>query len=224
MAKLASSALTTPVNSLREDRLRDAERSQATILQAALDEFSEHGLGGARMDRMAERAGLNKRLIYYYFGDKDSLFQTVLERSYQDIRLAEHELHLEDLPPLTALKRLVEFTWTYYLDHPEFLTLLNSANLHKARHLSQPERAQALNSPLVEMLARILERGREEGSLRGGIDPIQLYISIAGLAYFYLSNSHTLGTIFGRNLLSPRARNERLSHMCDVIIGYAAAA
>ncbi len=224
MAKLASSALTIPVNRLREDRLRDAERSQATILQAALDEFSEHGLGGARMDRMAERAGLNKRLIYYYFGDKDSLFQTVLERSYQDIRLAEHELHLEDLPPLTALKRLVEFTWTYYLDHPEFLTLLNSANLHKARHLSQPERAQALNSPLVEMLARILERGREEGSLRGGIDPIQLYISIAGLAYFYLSNSHTLGTIFGRNLLSARAQNERLSHMCDVIIGYAAAA
>jgi AcrR family transcriptional regulator len=224
MAKLASSALTTPANSLREDRLRDAERSQATILQAAIDEFSEYGLGGARMDRMAERAGLNKRLIYYYFGDKDSLFQAVLERSYQDIRLAEHELHLEDLPPLTALKRLVEFTWTYYLDHPEFLTLLNSANLHKARHLSQPERAQALNSPLVEMLARILERGRKEGSLRGGIDPIQLYISIAGLAYFYLSNSHTLGTIFGRNLLSARARNERLSHMCDVIIGYAAAA
>jgi AcrR family transcriptional regulator len=224
MAKLASSALTTSVNSLREDRLRDAERSQATILQAAIDEFSEYGLGGARMDRMAERAGLNKRLIYYYFGDKDSLFQAVLERSYQDIRLAEHELHLEDLPPLTALKRLVEFTWTYYLDHPEFLTLLNSANLHKARHLSQPERAQALNSPLVEMLARILERGRREGSLRGGIDPIQLYISIAGLAYFYLSNSHTLGTIFNRNLLSAKARNERLSHMCDVIVGYATTA
>jgi AcrR family transcriptional regulator len=224
MAKLASSPLITPANSLREDRLRDSERSQATILQAALVEFSEHGLGGARMDRMAERAGLNKRLIYYYFGDKDSLFQAVLERSYQDIRLAEHELHLEDLPPLTALKRLVEFTWTYYLDHPEFLTLLNSANLHKARHLSQPERAQALNSPLIEMLARILERGRKEGSLRGGIDPIQLYISIAGLAYFYLSNSHTLGTIFGRNLLSAKARHERLSHMCDVIVGYAATA
>jgi AcrR family transcriptional regulator len=210
--------------STKDDRQRDAERSQAIILQAALDEFAEHGLGGARMDRIAQRAGLNKRLIYYYFQDKDQLFQAVLESSYQNIRQAEHALHLEDLPPLTALRRLVEFTWNYYLEHPEFLTLLNSANLHKARHLSQPERAQSLNSPLIQMLADILERGRIEGTLRGGIDPIQLYISIAGMAYFYLSNNHTLGTIFKRNLLSAKARNERLSHMCEVIVGYATAA
>jgi AcrR family transcriptional regulator len=224
MAKPASKPSSASMQSAREDRQRDAERSQAAILQAALNEFSEFGLGGARMDRIAQRTGLNKRLIYYYFEDKDKLFQAVLERSYQDIRQAEHELHLEDLPPLNALRRLVEFTWNYYLDHPEFLTLLNSANLHKARHLAQPERAQTLNSPLVEMLARILERGRKDGTLRGGIDPIQLYISIAGLAYFYLSNNHTLSTIFGRNLLSAKARNERLSHMCDVITGYATAA
>lgn len=205
---------------LPEERVRDADRSQSTILAAARDEFAEFGLGGARMDRIAERAGLNKRLIYYYFQDKETLFQAVLEQSYRDIREAERQLNLLELRPSEALRRLVEFTWTYYLDHPEFLTLLNSANLHKGRHLQQSHRARELNSPLIEMLAQILERGRQDGSFRGGVDPLQLYISIAGMAYFYLSNNHTLSAIFGRDLLTAKARQERLTHMCDVILGY----
>ena len=203
-----------------EERLRDADRSQSTILAAARDEFAECGLGGARVDRIAERAGLNKRLIYYYFEDKESLFQAVLEQAYRDIRTEEMKLRLTDLEPAAAVRRLIEFTWDYYLAHPEFITLLNSANLHKARHLAESKRARELNSPLVETLATVLERGRRDGSFRGGVDPVQLYVSIAGLAYFYLSNSHTLSAIFGRDLLAPKARSERLSHMSDVILGY----
>ena len=203
-----------------EERVRDADRSQSTILAAARDEFAEYGLGGARVDRIAERAGLNKRLIYYYFEDKEKLFQAVLEQTYRDIRDRERELHLEDLDPVDAVKRLVEFTWNYYLEHPEFLTLLNSANLHRARHLQGSRRARELNSPLIETLALILERGRRAGVFRGGVDPVQLYVSIAGLSYFYLSNNHTLSAIFGRDLLAPKARTERLSHMSDVILGY----
>ncbi len=203
-----------------EERLRDADRSQATILAAARDEFAEHGLGGARMDRIAERAGLNKRLIYYYFEDKEKLFQAVLEQAYLDIRENERKLNLLEVAPTEALRRLVEFTWRYYLDHPEFLTLLNSANLHRARHLEGSERVREMNSPLIATLGEVLERGRKEGTFRGGVDPVQLYVSIAGLSYFYLSNSHTLSAIFGRDLLSAKARNERLAHMCDVILGY----
>lgn len=203
-----------------EERLRDADRSQSTILAAARDEFAEYGLGGARMDRIAERAALNKRLIYYYFEDKEKLFQAVLEQAYRDIREQEMQLRLQDLEPPAAVRRLIEFTWDYYLTHPEFMTLLNSANLHKARHLAESRRARELNSPLIETLAAVLERGRQQGSFRGGVDPVQLYVSIAGLAYFYLSNCHTLSAIFGRDLLSPKARNERLSHMTDVILGY----
>src|SRR4051812_1313591 len=203
-----------------EERTRDADRSQSTILAAACDEFAEHGLGGARVDRIAERAGLNKRLIYYYFADKEQLFEAVLEQVYRDIRDEERKLRLTELEPATAVRRLIEFTWEYYLEHPEFITLLNSANLHKARHLSESKRARELNSPVIETLATVLERGRKEGSFRGGVDPVQLYVSIAGLSYFYLSNSHTLSAIFGRDLLSPKARSERLSHMTDVILGY----
>jgi AcrR family transcriptional regulator len=204
-----------------DDKQRDAERSQTAILSSAREEFAAFGLGGGRMDRIAQRAGLNKRLIYYYFTDKDQLFQSVLEQTYRDIREAEQKLKLQELEPPLAMRRLVEFTWNYYLQHPEFLTLLNSANLHRGRHLQSSPQARALNSPLVEMLAVLLERGRKDGSFRGGIDPVQLYVSIAGLAYFYLSNNATLSAIFDRDLMSPKAKNERLSHMCDVILGYA---
>jgi AcrR family transcriptional regulator len=207
-------------NTVPEERMRDADRSQSTILAAARDEFAEYGLGGARMDRIAERAGLNKRLIYYYFEDKEKLFQAVLEQAYRDIREEEVKLRLLELEPAAAVRRLIEFTWDYYLAHPEFMTLLNSANLHKARHLVDSERARELNSPLVETLAAVLERGRREGKFRGGVDPVQLYVSIAGLSYFYLSNNPTLSAIFGRDLLAPKARSERLSHMSDVILGY----
>lgn len=201
-------------------KTRDAERSRAIILNAALKEFALFGLGGARIDRIAERSSLNKRLIYYYFTDKDQLFQAVLESAYEQIREKEKELNLQSLEPTAAVRTLVEFTWNYYLEHPEFLTLLNSANLHKARHIQESPNARALNSPLIELLGAILEKGRLSGEFRGGIDPVQLYVSIAALSYFYLSNNFTLSSIFGRDLMSPKAKSERLSHMCEVILGY----
>jgi AcrR family transcriptional regulator len=203
-----------------EPRLRDADRSQQAILDAAREEFALLGLAGARVDSIAERAGLNKRLIYYYFSSKDNLFLAVLESAYANIREAEKELHLLDLPPAEAVRRLMEFTWNYYLEHPEFITLLNSANLHQARHLEKSKRVREMNSPVIQTLGDILERGRKEGVFRGGVDPVHLYISIAGIAYFYLSNNYTLSAIFGRDLMTRKARSERLSHMCDVILGY----
>ncbi|SEA49275.1 TetR family transcriptional regulator [Variovorax sp. YR216] len=203
-----------------EPRSRDADRSQLAILASARDEFSQRGLAGARMDSIAERAGLNKRLIYYYFGSKDDLFLAVLEGTYADIREAEQRLHLEDVEPVEAIRRLVSFTWHYYLEHPEFITLLNSENLHRAVHLKRSERIQEMNSPLIKLLDDVLERGRRGDVFRNGIDPVQLYISIASLCYFYLSNNDTLSTIFGRNLRSPKAMAQRLSHMTDLVLGY----
>ena len=203
-----------------DPRTRDAERSREAILAAARDEFADHGLGGARVERIAERSALNKRLIYYYFENKESLFRAVLEQTYLDIREAEQKLHLVDLPPADAVRRLTEFTWNYYLEHPEFLTLLNSENLHRGRHLESSSHIRELNTPLIETLGQILERGRVAGLFRGGVDPVQLYISIAALSYFYLSNNHTLSAIFGRNLLTPKACSERLSHICEVVLGY----
>ncbi len=199
---------------------RDPERTRARILEAAKAEFAAHGLGGARVDRIAAVAHANKRMLYYYFGNKDDLFIAVLEEAYADIRAAEVALHLTQIDPPEAIRRLIAFTWEYYLEHPEFLTLLNSANLHKARHLEQSLKVRSMHSPFVAMIDEILERGRKSGVFRAGVDPVQLYISIAGLSYFYLGNNHTLSAIFSRDLLAPRAKAERLAHMCDLVLGY----
>lgn len=201
-------------------RSRDADRSQRDILDAALQEFAEHGLGGARMDRIAQRAGLNKRLIYYYFQHKEGLFVAVLERAYEGIRHEEQLLNMSQVEPIEAIRRLIAFTWNYYIAHPEFLTLLNSENLHRARHLKQSAKVRRMHSPLVSTLADVLERGHRSGLFRAGVDPVQLYISIAGLSYFYLGNCHTLSTIFDRDLMGARPKVERLSHMTDLVLGY----
>ncbi|MCU0804239.1 MAG: TetR family transcriptional regulator [Burkholderiales bacterium] len=205
-------------------RARDPERTRTSILDAATREFARHGLGGARVDRIAERAGANKRMLYYYFGDKDTLFRAVLEHVYGRIRAAEQQLRLLDVPPAEGVRRLVEFTWQYYLAHPEFITLLNSENLHRARHLRRSRHIGAMNSPLIATLSEILERGAAAGAFRRGVDPLQLYVSIAALAYFFLSNNQTLSAVFGRDLATPAARAERLAHMIDVVLGYLAAA
>ena len=203
-----------------EIRSRDADRTREEILRAAMAEFAGHGFGGARMGAIAERSGVDKKLIYYYFAGKDELFLAVLEQTYADIRAAERELHLEASDPLEAIRSLVAFTWRYYLAHPEFLALLNSENMHRAGHLKRSHRIRQMNSPLIEVLADVLVRGEQSGELRPGIDPMQLYISIAGLAYFYLSNKHTLGTIFGRDLMAKGALDGRLSHMTEVVRRY----
>ena len=212
--------MTTLALSPPETRTRDADRTQQAILRAAVAEFSDAGLGGARVERIAERAGVNKRLLYYYFGSKDDLFLAVLEQTYADIREAEKALRLENLEPATAIRRLVEFTWDYYLANPHFLTLLNSENLHKAAHLKRSSRIRELNSPLVELLGDVLRRGQSAELFRGGVDAVQLYISIASLCYFYLSNNATLSTIFGRDLHKPAALAERLSHVTEIVLGY----
>ena len=157
-------------------------------------------------------------MLYYYFASKENLFLAALEASYEQIRSAERSLDLEHRDPREAVKRLVGFTWRYYLDHPEFMTLLNSENLHKGRHVRRSRRVRELHSPLVGTLRDILQRGERKGLFRRGVDPIQLYISIAGEGYFYLSNRYTLSRIFGRDLMSQRALRTRAAHITKTIL------
>jgi AcrR family transcriptional regulator len=201
-------------------RIRQPERTRGQILEAATAEFSARGLGGARVDSIAHAAGVNKRMLYHYFGNKEDLFLAVLERAYEKIRGQESALRLANLPPAEAMRKLVRFTFNYFVDNQYFVALLNSENLHRARHIRRSGRAAAINSPVIGILERLLKRGRKEGAFRGGVDAVQLYISIAGVAYFYFSNIHTLSTIFARDLNSPAALAEREKHVTDVILGY----
>lgn len=199
---------------------RNPAKNQERILKAATAEFARAGLGGARVDRIAERAGANKRMLYYYYGNKEALFLAVMEASYERIRSAERGLHLAEVDPEEGIRRLVEFTWAYYLKNPEFLTLLNSENLHKARHIRRSKNIPAMHSPFVATIEDLLRRGVRAGKFRRGVDAVQLYISIASLSYFYQSNRHTLSTVFARDLFAPRHRAERLKHMVDLVLGY----
>jgi AcrR family transcriptional regulator len=199
---------------------RDPAKNQERILKAATAEFARYGLGGARVDRIAERAGANKRMLYYYYGNKEALFLAVMEASYERIRSAERSLKLGEIDPEQGIRRLVEFTWAYYLKNPEFLTLLNSENLHKARHIKRSKNIPAMHSPFVAMIEDLLKRGVRAGKFRRGVDAVQLYISIASLSYFYQSNRHTLSTVFARDLFAPRHRAERLKHMVELVLGY----
>ena len=160
---------------------RDPARTRERILQAAIGEFSEKGLDGARVDEIARRSRANKRLIYHYFGNKEELFLAVLEHAYDDIRLAEASLNLDGLDPETAMRRLTEFSFDYSASNPHFIHLVNCENLYGARHLQQSKRILKLNSPVIEMLRRILDRGQREGVFRSDVDPLQLYVSIAAL-------------------------------------------
>jgi len=223
MTPIVRTAVATPVAGRRRKpapprATRDAKRTEAGILAAATEEFARHGLGGARVDRIAERARSNKRMIYYYFGNKDDLFLAVLENAYAGIRRAEERLDLLNTDPVDGVRRLIEFTWKYFTDHPEFLVLLNSENLHEARHLRRSQQILGMNSPLIETLTVLLRRGHRSGEFRAKVDPLQLYISIAGLCFFYLSNSATLSVIFGRDLLKKEARDERLDHMVALVL------
>ena len=197
--------------------VRDAEATRRRILQAARAEFARHGLGGARIERIADAARTNKRMLYYYFGNKEGLFLAALEATYDDIRAAERKLNLEALAPLEAIERLARFTWDYFVSHPEFMMLLNSENLHRARHLKKSKQIHAMNSPLIATVAKILKRGEREGTVRPGVDALQLYISIAALAYFYLSNASTLSVTFGRDVLSKGEMRERIEHIVELV-------
>lgn len=203
---------------LDKPKTRDAVATRARILSAAKQEFAEFGLGGARVDVIAERAKANKRMIYHYFGSKEALFQTVLEHAYVDIRTAEQELALDHLAPAEALRKLVTFTWEYYLDNPEFLTLVNSENLHNARHLQNSEIVPVISRKFVSMVGSLLERGVAEGSFRPGIDPVQLNITIAAIGYYYLTNRFTGAIVFGKDLMQRKALDERLQFNIETIM------
>jgi AcrR family transcriptional regulator len=157
-------------------------------------------------------------MLYYHVGKKDDLYLAVLEGAYEKIRVEERGLDLEHLDPPKAIERLIDFTWNYFIRNPEFLALLNTENLARARHLKRSTKVKSMHSPFVEMIRTVVRRGVESGDFQVAVDPVQLYISIAALCFFYLSNSATLSVIFGRDLLTKEAKDERLDHMVALVL------
>ena len=199
-------------------RKRDSSATKKRILDAAKKEFSNKGLSGARMDEIALKSKANKRMIYHYFGNKEALFLKTLEDAYVEIRSAEQGLNLIELDPEDALITLVKFTWDYYLKNPEFITLVNSENLHKGKHLKKSKIIEDISNKFVSMVGAILDKGVESGQFRAGIDPVQLNITIAAIGYYYLTNKHTGAIVYQRELDSKDAYDERLNFNIETIL------
>jgi TetR/AcrR family transcriptional regulator len=199
-------------------RRRDPVATRRKLLAAARREFAKNGLAGARVDEIADRAGVNKQLVYHYFGDKDALYLAVLEWVYEEIRAQERKLNLEGLRPERAIKKLIESSFDHLAAHPDFIVLLNDENRGGATHVRGSRKLEAMHSPLVSLVSKILAEGVRTGAFRQGINPVQLYISIAGLSYFFFSNTPTLSAIFGKDLASAAAKRARRKHVVDLVL------
>lgn len=203
-----------------KDARRDAESTKEKILAAAMAEFSEYGDTGARMDRIAERAGANKALIYSYFGNKEELYAVVLREAYLQIREGERELDLAKLDPKGAIVELLRFTAYHFHDNPWFMRLLNTENQRRGQTIRTMEDVAELNSHLVVLLREILDRGEAEGVFRKGVDPVELYLSIAGFFYFPLANSYTLSVVFKPGIDTEAWLKERVRHAEEMVLAF----
>jgi len=199
---------------------RNATVSRENILMAAMAEFSEHGYNGARIDRIVKRAAVSKNLAYHYFDSKEDLFLQVMERMYARMRQHHSDLKIQGMSPVDGMKQLVRHTYAHFVEYPEVISLLNTENLHKAVHIKGSKRILELYDPLTQVIGDLLNRGVTDGVFRKGVDPMQLYITISGLGYFYLSNQFTLGTVFRTELVSSEQLKVREEHIIDVVLGY----
>jgi TetR/AcrR family transcriptional regulator, upper aerobic nicotinate degradation pathway regulator len=182
---------------------RDADLTRARILKAARNEFMRHGYSGARIERISRTGRSSDRMIYYYFGSKEALYLEVLEGVYSELGAAESRLELDEAQPLEALRTLIAFTWNYYLAHPEFVALLSNENLQRGRHINKSLTVAQLSRPVLEILGRILDEGARQGVFRPGLDVRHVYVTLAALGYFYLSNRFTLSSFLGADLMQP---------------------
>jgi AcrR family transcriptional regulator len=202
MATSSPRRTTATAASAKRPRQRElaAQSTQESILRAATKIFAKHGFAGGRIDQISKAANSHDRMIYYYFGNKEELFIAVIEDAYRRFNEAESKVVLNLDDPVEDMQTLVRFMWTYYQQHPEFITLLNSENLHRGKHISKSMRAREYSSPAISLMGRVLAKGAETGVFRADLRARDIYLMSAALAYFYLSNRFTLSAFLGEDL------------------------
>jgi AcrR family transcriptional regulator len=219
MASLLTTARTTArTTAMRKPKAPEANR--AHILAAATDEFAARGFDGASMDAIAARTSTTRALINYYYGSKEKLYLAVLERVYAEIRDAERALNLDHLPPVEAIRCIVEFTYNYYVEHPYFVRLVVAENQAKGRHMKRSRALRTVNRPIVETLSGVIARGQEDGTFRRDVDPLDVHMAIAALGIFNVANQYTFGTIFQRPMGAGGDIAGRRARVADMILSW----
>lgn len=199
---------------------QNPEAVRADILRVATEEFARAGLAGARMDEIAARTRTSKRMIYYYFGDKEGLYRAVLEQAYRDMRMGEQELALDDLPPEAALRKLVVYSFEHHWRNSGFIRLVMTENMHEGAYMQVSDEIQELNRSAIERVREVYERGVATGVFREGLDPLQLHWIISGLSFFNRSNRATFGLIFGASLFTAEGQQSLCDEVVEVVLRY----
>lgn len=198
----------------------EEDGTRTRILNVAIQEFSRLGLSGARIDEIAAETGANKGMIYYYFGNKEGLYVAALEESYTRFRQIEHGFHLDQLPPVPALRALVGSTFDYHAQHPEFIRMVMTENIHNGEYIRKIPTLKAINKPAIGLLEGLCARGVAEGVFRPDVDPVDLHMSISALSFYNVSNQHTFSFIFGRDLKAAEVHARRREAVVDMILRY----
>ncbi len=199
---------------------RDAVATRERLLKAALAEFCEKGLGGARTAGIAARAKCNIRMLYHYFGNKEGIYLASLELVHAQLRAREEELDLLHLDPAAGIAALVEFTYDHILAHQEFIKMICSENTQQGKFLRRLKSVPQGAMPLVKSIETLLRRGRKQGIFRKRVNPVQLYVSILSLSYVHISNRHTLSITFGQDLTDGKWLAARRKHVRDMVLGF----
>lgn len=194
--------------------------NRSRIIKAAMDEFAARGFKGASKDAIAARTHTTRALINYYFGSKEKVYLAVLEHVYSEIRQAESLLDLDHLAPVDAIRRIVEFTFNYYLDHPGFVRLVVAENQVRGRHLRKSRAMRSLNRPIVDTLGRVLARGQQDGSFRRDVEPVEIHMAIAALGIFNVTNQYTFSAIFQKEMGARGDVARRRTLVADMILSY----
>ncbi|WP_319411718.1 TetR/AcrR family transcriptional regulator [uncultured Cohaesibacter sp.] len=197
---------------------QDPEAVRADILREATSEFAKNGLAGTRVKDIADRIQTSRRMIFYYFGDKEGLYRTVLEEAYINIRKAEEDLRLDGLPPMEALVKLVEFTFDHHRRNEDFIRLVMSENIHNGHYMEQIESLHLTNTKVINQLSRICEAGEKAGVFKAGISPLELHWQISALSFFNVSNRATFSNNFGNALFSEEGQNALKEYVINCII------
>jgi len=219
MARRAASAKSNDVPSERR-RKYDPEQTKRNILDVATAEFSAMGLAGARVDAIAERTHTTKRMLYYYFGSKEGLYEAVLDKVYGDIRALEQDLHTDELDPEEGLRRLVEFTFDYHDRHRDFVRLVTIENIHGAKYIERLKTFRSRNASVIHSIEALLARGVASGVFREDIEPIDLHLLISSMCFHRVGNRHTFGAAFGRDPSSPRFRGRHREMIVDAVLRF----
>src|SRR5205814_2482747 len=171
------------------------EANRARIIEAAIEEFAARGFKSASMDAIAARTHTTRALINYYFGSKEKLYIAVLEQVYGEIREAEAKLDLDHLEPVAAIRRIVEFTYRYYLQHEGFVRIVVAENQARGRHLRKSRALRTLNRPIIERLAAVITRGQAAGRFRRDVDAVEVHKAIGAFGVFNVTNRYNFGAI-----------------------------